>query len=259
MIPKTIHYCWFGRGKKTDLILKCIESWKKYCPDYKIIEWNEDNFNVDFCDYSHDAYQERKWAFVSDIARLKILHDNGGIYLDTDVELHCSLDNLLHYEAWFAQDDIRYINTGLGFGSIKGNELIGVMLSKRRMKKYDMKICNAVDTPVIREYLGCKQSRKSQCIRNIYIVGMDEYSKYAKHWEGNSWKDEEEKVFQKGRRNRFWKLKYCLRNPEFINWLERKGETKLSKIYVFFAYDFLDNGIKYFAKRFYSKIRRKAE
>lgn len=59
MIPKIIHYCWFGRGEKSDLILKCIDSWKKYCPDYEIIEWNEDNFDVDFCDYSHDAYQAK--------------------------------------------------------------------------------------------------------------------------------------------------------------------------------------------------------
>ena len=102
MIPKTIHYCWFGRGKKSELILKCIDSWKKYCPEYEIIEWNEDNFDVDFCDYSHDALSRKKnGAFVSDIARLKVLYDNGGIYLDTDVELHSSLDNLLKYDAWF--------------------------------------------------------------------------------------------------------------------------------------------------------------
>lgn len=257
MIPKTIHYCWFGRGEKSDLILKCIDSWKKYCPDYEIIEWNEDNFDVDFCDYSHDAYQERKWAFVSDIARLKILYDNGGIYLDTDVELHSSIDNLLKYDAWFAQDDIRYINTGLGFGAVKQNELIEVILSKRLCRKYDMVICNAVDTPIIREYLGCKQSRDSQCIRNIYIVGMNDYSKYAKHWEGNSWKDEEDRLFQNQRRNRFWKLKCWLRNPNLINWLERNGETALSKIYIFFVYDFLDNGLIYFIKRIWSKIVKK--
>ncbi|MBS5431255.1 MAG: hypothetical protein KHX75_09285 [Lachnospiraceae bacterium] len=257
MIPKIIHYCWFGRGKKSDLILKCIDSWKKYCPDYEIIEWNEDNFDVDFCDYSRDAYQAKKWAFVSDIVRLKVLYDNGGIYLDTDVELHSNFDDLLQYDAWFAQDDIRYINTGLGFGAVKGNELIGVILSKRLRRKYDMVICNAVDTPIIRQYLGCKQSRESQCLRNIYIVGMNDYSKYAKHWEGNSWKDEDDRAFQNHRRNRFWKLKCWLRNPNLINWLERNGETALSKTYIFFAYDFLDNGLYYFIKRIWSKIMKR--
>ncbi|MGO5163484.1 glycosyltransferase family 32 protein [Fusicatenibacter saccharivorans] len=254
MIPKTIHYCWFGRGSKSELILKCINSWKTYCPDYEIVEWNEDNFNVNFCTYSSDAYNNKKWAFVSDIARLKILYDNGGIYLDTDVEIHNNFDDLLHYDAWFAQDDIRYINTGLGFGACKGNELIQTILSKRAERKFDMTICNAIDTPIIREYLGCKQSRESQRLGNTYIIGMVEYPKYAKHWEGNSWKEEDDRQFQNTRRNRFWKIKCLMRNPELINCLERNGETKISKIYVFLAYDFLDNGPMYFIKRIFKKI-----
>ena len=87
MIPKKIHYCWFGKGRLTDSAYKCIESWKKYCPDYEIIEWNEENFNVNICDYTKEAYENSKWAFVSDYARLWILYNEGGIYFDVDVEL----------------------------------------------------------------------------------------------------------------------------------------------------------------------------
>ena len=156
-IPKRIYYCWFGNGEKSNLIKSCIATWKKYCHDYEIIEINEKNFDVNFCQYSKDAYNEKKWAFVSDIARIKVIYENGGIYLDTDVELHKNIDELLKYDAWFAQDDIRYINTGLGFGAKKDNELLKQILDARVNRKYDMTICNTVDTPIIFKYLNCKQ------------------------------------------------------------------------------------------------------
>ena len=82
---KVIHYCWFGGNPKSELILKCIDSWKKICPDYKIIEWNEDNFDVNCCLYVKEAYTAKKWAFVSDYCRFHVLYHYGGIYLDTDL------------------------------------------------------------------------------------------------------------------------------------------------------------------------------
>jgi len=94
-IPKVIHYCWFGKGKMPKLAKKCIKSWKKYCPDYKIICHNEDNFDLTQNRYLNEAYKAGKWAFVSDYVRLKIIYDNGGIYLDTDVELIKPIDDLL--------------------------------------------------------------------------------------------------------------------------------------------------------------------
>ena len=88
MIPKTIHYCWFGGGEKSKLIQKCIKSWKRFCPDYPIVEWNESNFPLASAPpYVKQAYEAKKWAYVADYARLKILFDNGGVYMDTDVEL----------------------------------------------------------------------------------------------------------------------------------------------------------------------------
>ena len=84
MIPKTIHYCWFGGNPLPELAQKCITSWKTHCPDYEIIEWNESNFDITCCDYVREAYNAQKWAFVSDVARLYALVTQGGIYMDTD-------------------------------------------------------------------------------------------------------------------------------------------------------------------------------
>lgn len=95
MIPKVIHYCWFGRGQMPKLALKCIESWKKYCPDYEIKEWNEDNFDVNAIPYTREAYEARKFAFVSDYARFWILYRYGGLYFDTDVEVIRPFDDIV--------------------------------------------------------------------------------------------------------------------------------------------------------------------
>lgn len=100
MIPKKIHYCWFGGNPLPESAKRCIDSWKKFCPDYEIIEWNESNFDVNCCAYVREAYQAKKWAFVSDVARLHALVTQGGIYMDTDVEVIRPLDNLLQYEAF---------------------------------------------------------------------------------------------------------------------------------------------------------------
>ena len=81
MIPKIIHYCWFGRNEKSDIIKKCIASWKKYCPDWKIIEWNEDNYDVNRIPYVKEAYDSKKWAFVTDVVRLEVVKEVGGYIL----------------------------------------------------------------------------------------------------------------------------------------------------------------------------------
>lgn len=112
MIPRKIHYCWFGYNKKSSLIKKCIKSWHAICADYEIIEWNESNFDINCCDYVKQAYEQKKWAYVSDYARFKVLNEQGGIYVDTDVQLIKSVDDLLYTKfVGFAHDDI--VNTGL--------------------------------------------------------------------------------------------------------------------------------------------------
>lgn len=131
-LPKTIHYCWFGNGSKSGLILRCIESWKKYAPDCEIIEWNETNYDVTKNKYMREAYEKRRWGFVPDFARLDIIYEHGGIYLDTDVELIRPIDVLLAGDGFIgferADSSGRYsINTGSGFGAEAGDPVIGTM------------------------------------------------------------------------------------------------------------------------------------
>ena len=133
MIPKKIHYCWFGNGPKNELFYKCLESWKKYCPDYEIIEWNESNYDVTKNQYMLEAYQAKRWGFVSDYARLDIVYNHGGIYLDTDVEMVKPFDDLLELKgfAGFEMPDRASkafaVNTGSGFGAEKNNAIIKKM------------------------------------------------------------------------------------------------------------------------------------
>lgn len=95
-IPKIIHYCWFGNVKKSAFIKKCIATWKKYLPEYRIIEWNETNFSTEYNEYVRQAYENKKYAFVSDVARLYALYTYGGVYFDTDIEVKKSLNEYLN-------------------------------------------------------------------------------------------------------------------------------------------------------------------
>ena len=113
MIPKVIHYCWFGGNPLPELAQKCIASWKEYCPGYEIKEWNEINFDLNYCDYVREAYEAKKWAFVSDVARLYAMVTEGGIYMDTDVEVVRPLDELLQYHAVSGFETDERIPTGL--------------------------------------------------------------------------------------------------------------------------------------------------
>ena len=128
MIPKIIHSCWFGRGEKPKLAQKCIASWEKYCPDYEIIEWNEDNFDIRMNPYVSRCYAEKKWAFLSDYVRLWVVANHGGVYFDTDVELLKPMDNLLQNEAFFGFESEKFVASGLGFGAEKGHKTVLAML-----------------------------------------------------------------------------------------------------------------------------------
>lgn len=130
MIPKKINYCWFGKGEKSKLAVKCINSWRKYCPDYEIIEWNEDNFDVTMNGYTEMCYKEKKYAYLSDYARLLIVAEHGGLYFDTDVELVKSPDELLSNDAFFGFENEEYVASGLGFGSVPHGIAIEYMLAE---------------------------------------------------------------------------------------------------------------------------------
>lgn len=138
MIPKKIHYCWFGGNKKSKLILDCIASWKRFFPDYEIIEWNEDNFDVYQCDYIKQAYKQKKWAYVSDYARMKILDLYGGIYFDTDVEVVKNFpEELREYSFSGIEEFSKLVAPGLVYGCEAGDVIVHDMVEEYEKTKFD--------------------------------------------------------------------------------------------------------------------------
>lgn len=214
-IPKIIHYCWFGYAPKPYWAEKCINSWKKYCPDYKIIEWNEDNFDISQCPlYVKQAYNAKKWAFVTDYARLKIVYEIGGIYMDTDVELKKNLDDFLNYDAYFGFEDGVHINTGLGFGAIPESSIIYEMMQEYldiefvlSDGSFDNTPCPIRNTNVLLKH-GLKQDDSLQMLEDTILILPKIYlcpisydtgkrlrssKTVSVHWFSASWKTTQEK------------------------------------------------------------------
>ncbi|MBE5892156.1 MAG: glycosyl transferase [Lachnospiraceae bacterium] len=129
-IPKIIHYCWLGGNPKPESVINCISSWKKFCPDYEIIEWNESNLNIDCNAYTRQAYDAKAWGFVPDYLRLWIVYTYGGIYLDTDVQMIRNFDLLLEEEGFIGFEDDKHINFGSGFGAEKNNSVIKAVMNE---------------------------------------------------------------------------------------------------------------------------------
>lgn len=174
-IPHVIHYIWFGKNRKSNAVKKCIASWRKYCPDYQIIEWNESNYNVKKNRYMYEAYKEKKWAFASDYARYDIIYHKGGIYLDTDVELVSSMDELLDNKMFMGFLEDRRIASGLGFGSIAYNPIIKEILDSYEGRSFyksngnmDLRVCNHNETSVLVKH-GLVRNGKEQLLDYAHI------------------------------------------------------------------------------------------
>lgn len=131
IIPKTIHYCWFGKKEMPGFLQKCVDSWRSVCPGYEIICWNEDNYDVSRIPYMEEAFEKKKYGFVTDVARLDILYRYGGIYIDTDVTLLRNLDGLLYQDAFTGVEKWGNINTGGCCGAVKHHLMIKKMLDYR--------------------------------------------------------------------------------------------------------------------------------
>ena len=187
-IPKVIHYCWFGKGKMPKLAKKCIKSWKKYCPDYEFVLHTEDNFDLTQNRYMREAYKAGKWAFVSDYARLKIIYDNGGIYLDTDVELIKPVDDLVKLGGFMGFDEKGIVATGLGFGAEKGNKIVSEFLKDYDDipfilpdGSFDLTPCPDRNTEALKR-LGMDIENKNQTFMDVtflpdeYLCPMDYYT-----------------------------------------------------------------------------------
>lgn len=206
MIPKKIHYCWFGRNPKPALAEKCIASWKKYCPDYEIIEWNEDNFDLNYNGYTKYCYENKKWAFLSDFVRLVVVAEQGGIYFDTDVELLKNPDELLQYGAFYGFENDQNVATGLGFGAEAGHPTILAMKDEYAKVEpdvdgvYPMIVCPKLNTSALAPF-GLKLDGTRQNIAGAEILPADYLNPYddptgklnktantmSVHWYSKSW------------------------------------------------------------------------
>lgn len=206
MIPKKIHYCWFGRGEKPKLAEKCIASWKKFCPEYEIIEWNEDNFDLDYNGYTRYCYDNKKWAFLSDFARLIVVAEYGGIYFDTDVELLKKPDGLMEYEAFYGFENEEYVASGLGFGAVAHHPTIEAMkqqyldLKPDENGSYTFEACPALNTAALVPF-GLERNGLRQNVGGAEILPADFLNPYddptgrlnktpntvSVHWYSKSW------------------------------------------------------------------------
>lgn len=137
MLPKIIHYCWFGNSPLPPLARKCIISWKEYLPDYEIIQWNEDNFDVEMNTYTSFCFHNRLWAYLSDYVRVFVVEQSGGLYFDTDVELLKTPKDLLKENAWVGWETSNWVNTGLGFGSVAHHKYLNAVLAGYNNLSYE--------------------------------------------------------------------------------------------------------------------------
>lgn len=217
MITKKIHYCWFGGNELPELAKKCIDSWKKYCPDYEIVEWNETNYDLNENEYVKYTYEHGLYAFLTDYVRLDILYEEGGIYLDTDVELVKPLDDLLDCKAFMGMESIGRVNTGLGFGTIRHHSFI-----KENKEYYEnlsfldeqgnfkRTTCVDITTSLLKKY-GLEEKEDIQILKDIIIYPMEYFcpldyasntlhktkNTYSIHWYSGAWLNLKDRMKQK--------------------------------------------------------------
>lgn len=183
MIPKTINYCWFGDNPKDELFYKCLKSWKNFFPNYEIIEWNEKNFDINQNQYMKEAYESKKYAFVSDYARLKIIYDNGGIYFDTDVEVLKDMQEIIEKGAFFGCELDGVVSSGLGFGAEKHNFVIKKMLEQydnlqfKTEKGLDTTPCIKYNTQALLKN-GWNKSNEIEKVKDVYVYPVEYFSPY---------------------------------------------------------------------------------
>lgn len=232
MIPKVIHYCWFGKNELPKNVAKCIESWRKYCPDYQIIQWNESNYDIQKNKFMYDAYTHKKWAFVSDYARLDIIYNNGGIYLDTDVEILKSIDDLLSNKSFTGLEAYDSVNTGLCIGA---ESKLGIIKNIRDLYdkesfiingKINEKTCVEITTNYLKK-LGFVEKNQNQIIADLSIYATEYFcpiepgsrknkttnNTYSIHWYDATWKEESD--FMK--KINFYLIPYKKKLKRYIN------------------------------------------
>lgn len=189
MIPKIIHYCWFGRNPLPESAIKCINSWKKFFPDYEIKEWNEDNFDVNIIHYTAEAYEAKKYAFVSDYARFWILYHFGGIYFDTDVEVIKPFDDIVERGPFMGievdspnESIAPLVAPGLGLGATSGMTLYKEVLDHYAPLHYltpEGKLNNitvVTHTTKVLQGLGMKNTNELQSVGDVWIYPREYFN-----------------------------------------------------------------------------------
>lgn len=201
-----IHSFWFSGEEKPELYKRCIDSWHKYCPDFEIKEWNTGNYDVTKNLYMKQAYEQRKWAFVSDYARLDVVYRYGGIYMDMDVELLSSIEKFLSAKSFFCRQEDGFLELGSGFGACKGDEFIGEMLETYKHRKFILDNGKMDKTPQpewLRKFFdkkGFKICHSSQVLGDTVVLSNDyitcftgegsiENARVGVHWHNGGWLD----------------------------------------------------------------------
>ena len=184
LIPKKIHYMWLGKKLIPDNLQRCIDSWKRYCPDYEIIRWDESNYDISKNRYMEQAYEAGAYGFVPDYARLDILYKYGGIYMDTDVEVIRSLDDMLYQQAFCGVEKWQTINFGGCSGAVKGHKAVGQFLDKRKKISFlnkdgsqNKNTCGFYDTKAALRN-GYKINGKTQNVMGMNIYAFDYFHPY---------------------------------------------------------------------------------
>lgn len=186
MIPKKIHYCWFGNKEKGKKEKACIASWKKFCPDFEILEWNENNFDLsDVPEFVKEAYENKNFAYVSDYARLVILYKHGGVYMDTDVEIIRNLSGLLNSRAFFGFENNEFVNTAQMAAAEIGHPCLKAMMDIYKSASFfnedgskNMLTSLIVNTQALEEF-GLNKNGKEQLLQeNIHIYPSDYFNPY---------------------------------------------------------------------------------
>lgn len=215
MIPKTIHYCWFGGNELPESAKSCIETWKKELPDYDIIEWNEKNFAINSNQYVKEAYAAKRYAFVTDYVRLYALYHYGGIYMDTDVEVVKSLDKFLKHKAFTGCENENMSVTGI-MGAVKGHKWIKDLLDYYENRSFlktdgtqDTKTNTKIITELTIENYGWKKENTYQILKDdLHIYPYETFcaknfktgriekneNTYTIHHFAGSWHTREEKI-----------------------------------------------------------------